>query len=101
MASVASTQYQFASFAGQRPCQRQPDPTTSACDESDFTAQPRRSPLLFCRGKFLAQCLDSVRPVADQREEFGARFLLVTETSKHGGGHGRRVLFLDTPHHHA
>ena len=45
--------------------------------------------------------LDSVRALMNQREEFCAGFLFVTEATQHGRRHRGRVLLFHAPHHHA
>src|SRR5690348_14384703 len=45
--------------------------------------------------------LNAVWTLANKGEEFSARFLLFAEAAQHGRGDRRRVLFLDTAHHHA
>ena len=45
--------------------------------------------------------LDAVRSLADEREEFGARFFLGAEATQHRRRYRRRMLFLDAAHHHA
>ena len=45
--------------------------------------------------------LDPIRPVADQRQEFRARFLFFAEAAQHGRSHGGGVLLFDSAHHHA
>src|SRR6185369_13036983 len=49
---------------------------------------------------FLAS-LNSVRSIANQREEFGPCLLFLAEAAQHGRSYRGRVLLFDTAHHHA
>src|SRR5215471_7117325 len=43
----------------------------------------------------------SVLSVANERQELLTRILRMTKAAQHMGGHGRRMLLLHAPHHHA
>src|ERR1019366_3970170 len=43
----------------------------------------------------------AVAALADERQEFGSGFLIRAEAAENGRRYRRRMLFLDSPHHHA
>src|SRR5581483_2125126 len=84
----ASGQHQTTLLAGKRPSYSQSDATTGARYQSDFAVESAQPTPPFRHLSLPEQTLDSIRPVMDKGEEFGARLLLLAETAEHGRSHG-------------